>query len=100
MPVLSSHQSPSGLLCLPLLILQSTLATREATDENKSENRALTSFTSIHNYALIFPFIRLLVIYLFAGTLPTVHHSSFLLILPRQFFSSGIFRKALLDVFR
>jgi hypothetical protein len=33
------------------------------------------------------------------GSLLTVYYSSFLLIPPWQFFFSGIFRKALLDVF-
>jgi len=55
---------------------------------------------NIYNCGLIFHFIRLLVIYPFAGSLPTVHYSSVLLILPGQFFFSGMFRKALLDIFR
>jgi hypothetical protein len=46
-----------------------------------------------------FHFARLLAIYLFTGTLPTVYYSAALLILPRLFFPFDMFRKALLDVF-
>ena len=49
---------------------------------------------------VIFSFVRLLVIHPFAGSLPTIHYSFFLLTLPRQFFLSGMFRKALLNIFR
>ena len=49
------------------------------------EQGAETSFSNIHNYGLIFPFAKLLVIYPFAGSLPTAHYSCFL-ILARQFF--------------
>jgi hypothetical protein len=43
-----------------------------------------------------FHFVRLLAIYLFMGTLPTVYYSATLLILPRLFFPFDMFRKALL----
>jgi hypothetical protein len=47
---------------------------------------------------VLFPFVKLLAIYLFTGSLPTVYYSFTPLILPSQF-SFSMFRKAFLDAY-
>ena len=48
---------------------------------------------------VLFLFVKLLVIYLFASNLPIVYYSFTSLTLP-SYFSFSIFRKAFLDIFR